>query len=77
MTMSNPFEGPKMPELDEIDLAQMDARKKESAGAKQKMKEILAGHASRPKTLKDVFPSGVARARRDAKKLAEEDNLTD
>lgn len=66
-----------MPELDEIDLAQIAARKNGSAEAKEKMKELLAKHASYPQTLKDVFPSGVAGAKSSARKLAREDNLPD
>jgi hypothetical protein len=75
--MSNPFEGPKMPELDEIDLAQIAARKNENAEARPRLQKILGEHASQPKTLKDIFPSGVAGAKSSARKLAREDNLPD
>lgn len=53
------------------------ASERRIAEANAKTAEILARRPSFPKTLKDVFPSGVARARRDAKKLAKEDNLPD
>lgn len=65
-----------MSQLDNVDFAQIAARKKEKLETGPKLKKILESHARAPKELKDIF-SDVRSARAEARELAKKDKLKD
>lgn len=67
-----------MSDLDDEDRAQIAARKKDSAEALPKLKEILGKRTKYPETLEGMFGvEKAARMRREAEILALRDGLKD